>query len=190
MTDTNAKQQALVKTLSDSMFARMEPLFNAITAQQGTEFANIHTLLAAMVARIEAMESGAATGGAKRAPRGERKTGGSTASATDNKDPLDKVKNAMLWTRHMWSDPSFREKHMTDEVRALMDEDAKINIHEEGSAKRYATEGHFYWTKCATAQQKNDLRAEYNRWKDERTRSALAEPLKADNGADDGEENA
>jgi hypothetical protein len=189
------KHQQLVNSICDAVVAALKPLFEAQTTQNGAEFANVNTLIAALVARVEVMEKGAATtGGAKRAPRGERKTGGATAAAakTNSDDPLDKVKNAMLFARRMWADDeAFRAKYMSEAVQAEIDGDDKTTKHADGSEARWLAEGSLFWRKCATAQQKKDIRDEFNRWKEERERSALAEPLGADDGADDdGEEDA
>jgi len=180
-----SKHQELVNSISEASLAALKPLFEAQTAQNGAEFANVNTLLAAIVARLEVLEKGAASGSAaKRAPRGERKTGGTAAAAaTASDDPLDKVKNAMLFARRMWSDDeAFRTKYHTDAVQVAIDDDDKTTKHADGSEARWLAEGSLFWRKCATAQQKKDIRDEYNRWKEDRERAALAEPLGADDG--------
>ena len=185
------KHQQLVNSICDAVVAALRPLHEERTTQIGAEFANVNTLIAALVARVEVMEKGAATtGGAKRPPRGDRKTGGATAAAakTDSDDPLDKVKNSRLYARRMFAvNEDFRAKYMSEAVQAVIDGDDKTTKHADGSEERLLAEGVLFWSKCATAQQKKEIRDEYNRWKEERARSALAEPLGADEG---GEEDA
>lgn len=184
----DSKHQQLVNSIRDAVVAELKPLLEAQTAQNGAEFANVNTLIAALVARFEVIEKGAATTGApKRPPRGGRKTGGATAAKTDSDYSLDKVINGMLYTRLMWADEAWKARYMTEAVQAKIDGDNKTTKHAEGSEARCRAEGGLFWLKCASEQQKKEIRDEWNRWKEERKRSALAEPLGADDGAvDDG----
>ena len=180
----DSKHQQLVNSIRDAVVADLKPLLEAQTAQNGAEFANVNTLIAALVARFEVLEKGAATpGGPKRPPRGGRKTDGATAAKTGGDYSLDKVINGMLYTRLMWADEAWKARYMTEAVQAKIDGDNKTTKHAEGSEARYRAEGGLFWLQCASAQQKNEIRDEWNRWKEERKRSALAEPLGADDGA-------
>ena len=88
----------------------------------------------------------------------------------------------------MWADDeAFRAKYLSESVQTLIDCDDTTTKFTECTEKRWLAEGSLYWRKCATTQQKQEIRDEYTRWKDGRARDQLAEPLGAD---DNGEEDA
>lgn len=178
-----SKHQELVTSISTATLAILKPLFEGATAQTGTEFAHVNTLLAAILARLEVLEKGAAASPAKRAPRGERRVGGGGAAAAASDDPYEKVKNAMLFSRRKWTEDEWRRRFLTAAVQAEIDADDKTTKHAEGTVERWLAEGGLFWRKCATVQQKKDIRDEFNRWKEDRDRAALATPLAADAGA-------
>jgi hypothetical protein len=202
----NNKHQQLVNSLSEATVSGVKPSIDAVKAsiealkadieamkaQHAAEFANLCALISAVCARFEVVEYqlSSTPGGTKRTPRGERKTRGASAAAakTDNSDGST-VKNSMLFARDQWAkNPAFRTKYWSKAVQAKIDSDSNTCKHAEGSEARLFAEGRLFWSKCATPQQKKDIRDEFNRWKEERERSALAEPLGSDDGADDEEE--
>ena len=121
------------------------------------------------------------TCGAKRPLRSERKTGATAAAQPDSDDPQAKVKNSMLYARRMWADSeSFRDKYYYVAVQAEIDNDEKISKELLGSESRLLNEGRLFWNKCASPSQKQDIRHEYDRWRDARRYAQIGEPLSVD----------
>lgn len=186
-----SKHQQLVSSLSEGVCAKLRPLIESMKTESAAEFANMHTLLAAVAARLEVLEAGGGAGGAaKRAPRGERKTGAAKAggakaagAAKDTGDDLDKVKNSMLFCRRMWElDADFRAEYTTADVEAAIQADEKCTKHAEGSKERLLAEGSLVWRTCLTDAQKKEIKDKFVRWQEERAKGDLAPPLAADEG--------
>jgi len=184
-TMSDNKHQILVKSISTAVGTEIQPKLDALALQMGSEFSTIQVTLAALTARLEVLETMASSsgGGAKRAPRGGARTGGAKPAGNASDDPLDRVKNAMLFTRRMWSDDEkFRTKYRDEATVAAIEADEKVMKHAEGTEARYLAEGSLFWKKCATDQVKKDIRDEYGRWKEDRAKAAVAPPLPVDNG--------
>ena len=168
-----ADNKLLVKNTAWAVKATLVPAFEALelaietlTREIGSEFANISTLLTTLEARVEAIEKSLV-------PDRRRKTGGS-----DTDDPLDKITNSMLYTRRLWADnEEFRAKYLSEGVRAKLDEDCRVSKHPTDTEARWLAEGHIFWHRCATPQQKTEIRDAFNRWKEERSCAQLPEPL-------------
>lgn len=152
-----------------------------VMPQIATELAEVKILLSQVLARLELFGKEGAPAPAKRAPRGERKTGVAAAGNTDAADdPLSRLKNAMQFTAAMWAlSEEFREAHANEEVQATFDTAATTKKHEAGSEARLKAEGNLIW-KNSTAEEKDAIRAEFTRWKEERACQALEAPLEAE----------
>ena len=181
---TNNNNQKLVASIAEAVKVILNPAFETLAAQNGAEFTNLNSICSALLARVEVMEKiPPSTGGAKRAPRGERRT----VASTEGDDPLYiKIKNAMLYTRRMWASKfEFRTKYLTEDVQAEFDGNTKTSKHPVDTEARWLAEGRLFWQKCASTPQKNDIRDEFTRWQEERKRDELAEQLDADDDAND-----
>jgi hypothetical protein len=179
MAEPTSKQQQLVNSLAEGVVIAMRPLLEEQAVQTAVEFANLTTMVASLVARLEVLERMGGPG-AKRATRGERKTGGGAAKATTG-DKYDKVINAMLYCRRMFADSAeFRAKYTCAATTAGIEGDDKITKHPEGSEARHLAEGHLVWRKFLTSQQKKDIKDEFKRWQDDRKRTGIPAPLVAD----------
>lgn len=182
-----SKQQQLVDSIVDGI----KPLLDDQTKATSVELANLSTMLAGIVARLEVLEAGAPAGGAKRQTRGARQTGGGAgagvAKGAASGDARDKVKNAMLFCRWaMAHDDDFREKY--EHYLPTLAEDEKVAAKDEGSEERKLLEGSQLWKSCLTEDEKKDVRAEFTRWKEALGKEALAKPLDADDGKDEADE--
>lgn len=177
-----SKQQQLVDSIVDGM----RPLIEAQTKETAGELANINTLMAGILARLEALETGGATAGAKRQTRTTRQTGGGAGAskAAASGDPRDKVKNAMLYCRWaMANDDEFREKY--EHHLETLAEDEKVAAKEEGSEERKLLEGSQLWKTCLSEEEKKDVRDSFTRWKEELGKETLEKPLNTDDGKDE-----
>jgi len=176
-TNKGEAHQMLVDSIVKAAVSGIKPLFDEQTKAQSTELSNVQLTLNAILARMEVLEAGG--GNAKRPPRAERKTGGTTTTTKQtggSANPLDKVKNAMLYCRRMWADdPEFRKTYSTDAVKAVIDANEKAQSLPEGET-RYLHEGNLAW-KSLTDVQKREVRERYQTWKTDRERGAIGDPL-------------
>lgn len=179
--------QALVTSIVDAVTETFTPLLGDQTTSLGVEFAELKVTLNAILVRLEALEASGITagGGAKRPPRGERKTGGTTSKKGGGAaDPYSKVSNSWLYTRRMWLDSEeFRGRFLTPELREQMAGDPAVAKHEPETAGRLGAEAKYFWDHKTPEQQKI-LKDEFDRWKEDRKRGEVSEPLAADDDAD------
>lgn len=181
---TDTKHKLLVDSIAMGVNATLQPQLEKMVGQIAAENANIVALLASIAARLEILEVGGGAAGAKRAPRGERKTGGAApkaAAAAAGDDPYAKVANAMLYFRRFYAeDEAFREKYSSDATAAKIEADDRVTKHAEGSERRLLAEASLIWRECLTDGQKKVVKDEFTRWKEDREKAALAPPLDAD----------
>jgi len=197
MADKSNVHQQLVNSICDATVAALKPQHEQLSGSIAYEFANVNTLLGSVIARLEVFECGGAAGGggggggAKRAPRGERKTGAAAAKkppiVAADADVYSAVKNAWLFCRRMWvDDEGFRARYSSASTAAAIEADEKSMKCPEGSLDRLLAEGSVVWRKGLTDAQQESVRAEFRRWKEERKKQALEDPLAADSNAEDG----
>ena len=142
-----------------------------------TVLAEISTFFGATIARLDSLE----LEGAKRAPRTERKTGGTQAPAVANDaDPCSKIINSLHFFRWSWNnDEKFREQYLTPDTKAALEADDKI-AKTTNELKRRAAEGAFVWKNRLTAQERREIQMAFESWRDARIKRSL-EPLEVDN---------
>ena len=146
-------------------FDALEVAIETFARDSGSEFADIITTLASIEARIETIEQSLALLSMK------KKTGGSD-------DPLDRVTNSLLYTKYRWAaQEKFRANYLSEDVQAKLDNDSRVTKHHVNTKDRWHAEGHVFWHRCATLEQKNEIRNEYNHWRKERSSAQLPEPL-------------
>ena len=146
-------------------FDALELAIETLVRDSGSEFADLTTMLTRVEERLEAIERSLTPVGRK------QKTGGSD-------DPLDKVSNSMLYARHRWADQEeFRAKYLSEDVRAKIEVDHRVSKHPTDTKARWLAEGYVFWHRCATPQQKTEIRDAFNRWREERSCAQLPEPL-------------
>ena len=183
----NTDKQKLGTSIAEAVKVILTPAFETLAAQNSAEFASLNSICSALLARVEAITS---SGGAKRALRGERKTGGApVAKADGDDDQADKIKNSMHYTRRMWAnEEEFRTTYLTEAVQTEIDGDDKTTKHPADTEARRLAEGSLFWRKCATDKQKSAIRDEFTRWQEERKRDLLAEQhdVTVDNANDSG----
>jgi len=178
MADT--KHQQLVNSIANGVIASIKPLIESQKTESSAEFANILTILGSIQARLDVIGT---EGGAKRAPRGERKTGAAAPAAPGSKEKSteDKVANAMLYARWaMANDPDFRKRYRDAGAIAVIQADEKTMKLAEGSTERYHAEGSLLWRQYFTEAKKKAVKDEFGRWKETRSKNALEAPLDAD----------
>ena len=184
-TSIAAAVTGILTSAFETLAAHTGAEFASLATQNSAEFASINSICSALLARVEVIEQfSTSSGGAKRALRGERKTGGAPVAKADGDDDQDdKIKNSMLYTRRMWAnEEEFRTKYLTEAVQTEIDGDDKTTKHPADTEARRLAEGSLFWRKCATTQQKSAIRDEFTRWLEERKRGQLAEQL--DDGDD------
>ena len=148
-----------VKALVPALDA-LEIAIETLARDNGSELADISSMLTNIEERTEAIEQSLALISRKH------------MSNTD--DPLGKLTNSMLYTRHMWADQEeFRTKYLSDEIG----EDSAVSKHPNGTKARWHAEGRTFWHKFATPSQKTEIRDAFTRWKEERSCAQLPEPL-------------
>ena len=154
-----------VKATLAPAFEALEFAIETLARDNGFEFANLLALFTTLEARIKAVETSLV-------PNRKHKTGGS-----DTNDPLDKITNSALYTRRMWANEEFRADYLSEDIQAKLGEDHRVYKHPTDTKARWLAEGHVFWHRCATPQQKTEIRDSFQRWKEERSCAQLPEPL-------------
>ena len=176
------KQQALLNSIAKTVQTTISPMIDSLVAQIGTEFANHHTILSSIIARLEIIDinNTPSVGNIKRAPRGERKTATNVVKNINNGDPEDKIRNARLYTRWMWAkNQEFRNRYGTPELQAQFSTDNAILKHPVDSIDRLFAEGFALW-RLSSGEIRNKITIEFKRWNEERIRAQITEPLNVD----------
>jgi hypothetical protein len=89
--------------------------------------------------------------------------------------------NALLYCAQQWSENAeFRARFITDRIQGDINAQASLTKKPEGSVSRLRSEGTYVWNKWLTDEQKNSIRGDFIRRKEEIKRTDLAAPLTAD----------
>ena len=185
------KQTALVESIAQGVHAKQAAEFKAIAEA----VAKLTVTCNATLARLETLESAAASGGAtaKRAVRsGAAAKKGGAAKAGGAKKPTgsdaSKVTNALLYFRHAMANDldDSRATHGTEENLGEAEKDATVSKKDrtKDESGYFSAVGAYLWKTVLTDEQKNEVRAQFTAWKEQAARDD-AEPQLEEDAADD-----
>jgi len=176
------KQQALVNSIADGVHAKLAPEIAKLSEQIAKLTVNGNATLA----RLETLESAVTSGGttAKRAVRtgaaGKGKApakGGAKGKAGAN--DVDKVTNALLYCRYMLANDldNAQATYGTEENLLEAEKDATVSKRDKDKdpAGYWSAVGAALWKTVLTDEQKEEIRAQFNAWKEGNARDG-AEP--------------
>jgi hypothetical protein len=183
------KQAELVKSIVDSV----NDALASDRKETGEKFAQLVTMNASILARLEAMEG--ILNGQRRPVKTASKAGGAAKNGGASKknasdDPRDRVKNSMLYARWAFAnDEAFRDEFLTEEAQGVLDAE---DFGKKSGDELLLAQGQLLWKKHFSDEQKNDIRDRYNKWTEDRKRDG-GEPQLDEDGdaaADTGEPDA
>jgi hypothetical protein len=177
------KQTALVNSIADGVHAKMLPELTKLAEQ----IAKLTVSGNATLARLETLEATMASGGS--APKRTVRTGAATGAAKGGaKKPVgkkaagsdtDKVTNALLFCRYMLANDldSAQEVYGTEENLLEAEKDSTVAKRDKDKDPNgyWSAVGAALWKTVLSDEQKDEIRAQYNAWKEGNTRDG-AEP--------------
>ena len=190
MTD---KQGQLTNAIADAVAERLRGELSALSLLASKVLLSTNAALA----RMETIEACVNSGGvaAKRNIRAAPKKGGAAKADNSKKaaaeDDASKVTNALLFLRWALAQDfgGMRATYATEEVLAEAKNDPGVAKKDPTKDERsyYSVIGAYLWKHVFTDAQKEEVRTQFNAWKEQAAREA-AEPQLEEDGDEDGDD--
>jgi hypothetical protein len=187
-----AKEAALAESVSRRVVEEIQPLLAKAEQAHADQQTSTDLLLSSIQTKLNELEMHVTKLGSKGAPKAARATGGAGKGAAkgpkakkEEGDPRAKVQNARLYARLMYAiDAEFRAQYGDDDALAKLAEQKWKAKEGEDQLKEQGT---WLWDNQFTTKQKDEIRASFNKWKQDLQRDNATPQLQEDGAGEAGE---